>query len=187
MNNRFFPLLLLLALSVAGCGGDRAQGAAAQAEPSDIAACDLLSKADAETILGTAVSEPTPREIAGMSGERATSCIFAGDGGTLMLRAWHPYGGTESNGAELAARLRSERADQAVAESDVELRKLTESATITTYDALGIPAALEDTRTGLGGVTLHVVKPSAKAYVAISADTPERAHMAAERILARLP
>jgi hypothetical protein len=177
------PLLVTLA----ACGGTEAQGGAAQVDEDAVAACDLLTKADAEAILGAATAEPDASEISGMDGERATSCMYAGTGGTLTVRAWHPYAGNEATSAALVQRLKSERADQAAEETDPALAQFTASMVITEYDGLGLPAALEDMRASLPNVTLHIMKPSARAYLAIDSETPERARAAAERVVARLP
>jgi hypothetical protein len=180
---------LLLAIVLAACsGGADAEGSEAQAQTDagDIVACDLITKADAEAIVGTALAEPVARALTGMDGERATSCILTGES-TLMLRVWQPYRGSETTSAAIVQRVRSERAEQAAAESDAELRKLTASTAITAFDGLSAPAALEDMRGGLGGVTLHIVDPDADVYLAVDAETPELARAVAERVLAKLP
>ena len=189
MNTRPLPFPLVLAILLAACGGGAdAEGTAAQvqADARNIVACDLITKADAEAILGTSLAQPVAREVTGMAGERATSCIFTGES-TLMLRVWHPYRGSETTSVALVQRVRSERADQAAAESDAELKKLTASTAITAFDELNVPAALEDMRGGLGGVTLHIVEPGADAYFAVDAETPVLARAVAERVLAKLP
>lgn len=180
-------LATALLITLAACGGTEAQDGAAQEAGDAIAACDLITKADAEAILGAVTGEPDARESSGMDGERATACMYVGTGGTLTVRAWHPYGGTEATSAALVQRLKSERADQAAAETDPAIAQFTAGMVITEYDGLGMPAALEDMRANLPNVTLHIMKPSARAYLAIDAETPELARAGAERAVARLP
>jgi hypothetical protein len=184
---RTFLLAASLLVTFAACGGTEAEGGAARTDEDAITACDLVTSADAEAIVGPATGEPSAHEISGMDGERATSCMYPGTSGTLTVRAWHPYGGNEATSTALVQRLKSERADQAAAETDPAIAQFTASTVITEYDGLGMPAALEDMRASLGSVTLHIMKPSARAYLAIDAATPELARAAAERAVARLP
>ena len=184
---RPFLLATPLLVTLAACGGTEAEGGAAQVDQDAIAACDLITQADAEAILGAVTGEPDARESSGMDGERASSCMYAGTSGTLTVRAWHPYSGVEATSAALVQRLKSERADQAAEETDPAIAQFTAGMVITEYDGLGIPAALEDMRASLPNVTLHIMKPSARAYLAIDAETPELARAAADRAVARLP
>ncbi|MGH7575601.1 MAG: hypothetical protein ACREM1_10835 [Longimicrobiales bacterium] len=155
MNGRTITrhsLMLTFAAALAGCGSG--ESASAQDETERVSACDLVSKADIEAVIGAPVAEPSDFS-SGAGGSLMSSCAY--DTG-VVVRAWNPYRSGESTSGAWAAKLEAEREKDAAKETDPEMKELRAALTakLQPIDDLGAPAALEDLREQAGQVALHV-------------------------------
>src|SRR5690606_16511406 len=168
----------------------RASAQAAEERSEDLRACDLVTKAEIEEILGGAVEEPDAYETS--MGHATTSvCTFGGLAGAVLVRAWHPYHSGEPTSAAWAAKLQADRDRDLAEEDDPEMKELKEAMAGVKFqplDGLGVPAALEDMTEQAMQVAVHVVKGGkGGAYVIVHASDLETARAVVEKALARVP
>lgn len=177
-NRTILPATLLLA-ALGGCGGNDSNAAASQAEQERVIACDLITTAEAESLLGVAAAEPDSYES-----DTASVCTFVGANDAVTLRVWHPFHGGGSSPAEWVSRLKEERAEAMESESDPDLKRALAEVRIVPYDRLGVTAAREDI---FDQIALHALKGgSGGVYLSVYASGLDLAHGAAEAALAKI-
>lgn len=187
------PLVLVLAAALAACGsGDspRASAQTAEERSEDLRACDLVTKAEIEAILGGAVEEPDAYETS-MTNSTSSVCTFAGMVGGVLVRVWHPYYSGEATSAEWAAKLQADRDEDIAEEDDPEMKEMQEvfaGVKFQPLDGLGVPAAFEDMTEVARQVAVHVVTGGkGGAYIVVHAGDLETARAVVEKALARVP
>jgi hypothetical protein len=187
MHDRLHPRLPVALLATAlltACGGG--SDAPGQADAARIAACDLVTQADIEAVTGAPVNEPDDYSSGSYSGGSSlqSSCIY--DIG-VIVRAWHPYRAEESTAAAWTARMQAERDESISSESDAQLRAAMQAIRLEPIEDLGVPAALEDTRQGLGTLALHVyASGDGGVYLSVYAADLDTARAITEKALAKL-
>jgi len=174
---------MLAATALTACGGS---DTSSQADTEQSAACVLVPQADVEAVTGVPVGAPDDYSSGSYSGSNSlqSSCIY--DVG-LVVRAWHPYRAGESTAAAWTARMQAQRDESIASESDPELRAAMQAVRLQPIEDLGVPAALEDTREGLGTLALHVyASGEGGVYLTVYAADLETARAVTERALAKL-
>jgi hypothetical protein len=180
------PIGLLVATALAACGGGDSAQPSADAETENIAACNLVTKADVEAVTGSPVDEPDEYSSGDYSGGNSLMSSCAYDNGVLV-RAWHPYRAGESTSAAWTAKVQAERDESVADETDPDLRAALQEIELQPVDDLGAPAALEDMREGAGMLALHVyASGKGGVYFSVYAFDPETARAVTEKALAKL-
>lgn len=157
--NRGTPLLGLIALALwsgaCGAADDAPVGHAAIQEQTTSAvvvhACSLVTRGEAETVLGALIADPEEQNSTGKS-----TCSYVGQKGAATVMVEYPRSASVASSSDFAAKLTD---DVKKNSADPEFARMFGATRVEPVEGLGIPAALHDLGPGSGGqIWLDAIK-----------------------------
>ncbi|HSJ16370.1 MAG TPA: hypothetical protein VK939_18325 [Longimicrobiales bacterium] len=192
-----FPAIAMLTL--AGCGGsdDSAggetaadAGGAARQDTRLVDACQLIERAELETMLGASVGRPTVQRdgFDDDSPVKRSLCSYSGENDGIVLKVTYPYRENPGTSAEWAAKVRKDYTTSLEVAEDPEALAMLGNVQVHPLEGLGGAAAWIDLREVAGQVVVHTISEgSQRTYLELYATDLDTGRAYTEKLLAALP